>query len=183
MDWQLVFYRSYSFFVHVIIIYVAIINIIYFLMMVIGYFILRLNRTRLTPQEFDALQKSPLVPEAAVIAPAYNESVTVQESVNGMLKLRYPNYEVIVVNDGSKDDTLDILIREFRLYKSSRAQSGMLPHKPIRAIYESRDPIRLVVIDKENGGKADSLNAGLNVARSPLVAAVAIPIRCSSRIR
>lgn len=172
MDWQLIFYRSYNFFVHLIIIYVAVINTIYFLMMVLGYFILRLNRTRLTVQEFDALEKSSLVPGAAVIAPAYNESVTVRESVSGMLKLRYPNYEVIVVNDGSKDDTLAILIREFRLYKSSRAPSGTLHHKPIRAIYESRDPIRLVVIDKENGGKADSLNAGLNVARAPLVAAV-----------
>jgi cellulose synthase/poly-beta-1,6-N-acetylglucosamine synthase-like glycosyltransferase len=79
---------------------------------------------------------------------------------------------VIVVNDGSKDDTLKILIDEFRLYRSARSPLGPLAHKPIRAIYESRDPIRLVVVDKENGGKADSLNAGLNVARSPLVAAV-----------
>ncbi|HEY1338880.1 MAG TPA: glycosyltransferase family 2 protein, partial [Bryobacteraceae bacterium] len=70
------------------------------------------------------------------------------------------------------DDTLKILIEEFRLYRSARSPVGPLPHKRIRAIYESRDPIRLLVVDKENGGKADSLNAGLDVARSPLVAAV-----------
>jgi cellulose synthase/poly-beta-1,6-N-acetylglucosamine synthase-like glycosyltransferase len=89
-----------------------------------------------------------------------------------MLNLRYPAHEVIVINDGSKDDTLAVLIDEFKLYRSARTPSGTLPCKPIRAVYESREPIRLVVIDKENGGKADSLNAGINVARAPLVCAV-----------
>jgi cellulose synthase/poly-beta-1,6-N-acetylglucosamine synthase-like glycosyltransferase len=89
-----------------------------------------------------------------------------------MLALRYPHHEVIVINDGSKDDTLQILIDEFKLYRSGRMPSGSLPTKPVHGIYESRDPIRLVVVDKENGGKADSLNAGINVARTPLVCAV-----------
>jgi len=172
MDWQLLFYRSFVYLVHGIIVYVAAINLIYFLMMALGYFALSRYDARLTPGEREAILKTPLAPEIAVIAPAHNEALTVRESVRGMLKLNYPSHQVIVVNDGSKDDTLEILIKEFRLYKSSRALSGNLPHKPIRAIYESRDPLRLIVIDKVNGGKADSLNAGLNVARAPLVAAV-----------
>jgi len=172
MDWKLLFYRSFNYSVHSIIFYVATINTIYFLMMALGFFAVRRYHARLTHEEREAILKSPLAPEITVIAPAYNEALTVRESVRGMLKLNYPNHQVIVVNDGSKDETLKILIEEFRLYKSSRAQSGRLGHKPIRAIYESRDPIRLIVVDKVNGGKADSLNAGLNVARSPLVAAV-----------
>jgi cellulose synthase/poly-beta-1,6-N-acetylglucosamine synthase-like glycosyltransferase len=172
MDWQLLFYRSFSYLTHGIIVYVATINLIYFLMMALGFFAVRHYNARLTAEEREAILKSPLAPEIAVIAPAYNEALTVRESVRGMLKLHYPNHQVIVVNDGSKDDTLKILIEEFRLYKSARAPAGELPHKPIRAVYESRDPLRLIVIDKENGGKADSLNAGLDVARAPLVAAV-----------
>jgi cellulose synthase/poly-beta-1,6-N-acetylglucosamine synthase-like glycosyltransferase len=140
--------------------------------MVMGYFVLGQSTARLTQEEQDGLLKSPLTPTVSVLAPAYNESATVRESVKALLKLRYPSFEVIVVNDGSRDETLKILIEEFRLYKSGRVASGTLPTKPVRAIYESRDPIRLVVVDKENGGKADSLNAGLNVARSTLVAAI-----------
>ena len=108
----------------------------------------------------------------AILAPAYNEALTCRDSVRAMLGPRYPNHEVIVINDGSTDDTLQILIDAFKLYRSGRTPTGSLPTKPVRAIYESRDPIRLVVIDKENGGKADSLNAGINVARAPLVCAV-----------
>src|SRR5262245_15590280 len=172
IDWQLLFYRSFNYFVHAIIWYVAVINSIYFYLTVMGFFALRRYHARLTPEQKEALIRSPLMPEISVIAPAYNESVTVRESVKAMLKLNYPRLQVIVVNDGSTDDTLKILIEEFRLYRSARAPMGPLSHKPIRGIYESRDPIRLVVVDKENGGKADSLNAGLDVARSPLVAAV-----------
>jgi cellulose synthase/poly-beta-1,6-N-acetylglucosamine synthase-like glycosyltransferase len=152
--------------------YVAAINLIYFLLMVLGYFALRTGRRFLTKDDLDALHRSPLLPTVAVLAPAYNESATVRESVRAMLALRYPHHEVIVVNDGSKDGTLQILIDEFRLYRSGRTPAGTLPSKPIRAIYESRDPIPLVVVDKENGGKADSLNAGINVARADLVCAV-----------
>lgn len=145
---------------------------IYFLMMALGFFALARYNARLSRNERDALLKSQMVPAVSVLAPACNESATIAESVRAMLNLRYPNHEVVVINDGSKDDTMKLLIEEFRLYRSSRRPLGSIPTKQIRAIYESRDPIRLVVVDKENGGKADSLNAGLNVARTPLVAAV-----------
>jgi cellulose synthase/poly-beta-1,6-N-acetylglucosamine synthase-like glycosyltransferase len=76
------------------------------------------------------------------------------------------------VNDGSKDETLQVLIESFHLYKSARAPVGALSTKPVRRVYESSDPIRLVVVDKENGGKADAINAGINMATSPLVMVV-----------
>ena len=172
MNWFPTFVRVFNFVEAAIIVYVASINLIYFLLMVIGYFTLRRSPHRIGNEERDALLGSPLLPPVAVLAPAYNESATCRESVRAMLGLRYPNHEVIVINDGSKDDTLAVLIDEFKLYRSGRVPSGALPSKPVRGVYESRDPIRLVVIDKENGGKADSLNAGINFARAPLVCAV-----------
>lgn len=152
--------------------YVATINVVYLFLMVLGFFALWRERGVLSRAQQDALLRSPMLPPVAVLAPAFNEAATCRESVRAMLALHYPNHEVIVINDGSKDETLQILIDEFKLYRSGRTPDGTLPTRPIRAIYESRDPIRLVVIDKENGGKADSLNAGINVARAPLVCAV-----------
>jgi cellulose synthase/poly-beta-1,6-N-acetylglucosamine synthase-like glycosyltransferase len=160
-----------TYFEYFIIFYAAAINSVYFVLIVLGYFAVR-DAQRLSASELETLSTSPLLPSISVLAPAYNESVSVRDSVRAMLGLNYPNHEVVVINDGSKDDTLEVLIEHFRLYKSSRVPGGRLSTKPIRAIYESRDAIRLIVVDKESGGKADSLNVGLNVSRSELVAAV-----------
>lgn len=170
-DWMSLYRESFRYFEYLIIFYVVAIYSIYFILMVLGYFAVR-DPQRWSASELETLSRSPLLPSVSILAPAYNESMSLRDSVRAMLGLNYPNHEVIVINDGSQDDTLKILVEHFRLYKSSRFPSGTLPTKPIRAIYESRDPIRLIVVDKENGGKADSLNAGLNVARSGLVAAI-----------
>jgi cellulose synthase/poly-beta-1,6-N-acetylglucosamine synthase-like glycosyltransferase len=155
-----------------LIFYVAAINVIYSVLIVVGFFTLTRFSGRIFETELDTLVNSPMLPEIGVIAPAYNEELSVRESVRSMLRLRYPEHEVIVVNDGSKDGTLATLIDEFKLFRSSRTRTGTIPTKPVRGVYESREPIRLLVIDKENGGKADSLNAGINYCRYPLFAAV-----------
>lgn len=172
MSWAPWLIRGFEIVEMTIIFYVGAINTIYFLLMLLGFFALRRRGRVLTAVEREALLRSPLLPSVAVLAPAYNEAATCRESVRAMLALRYPHHEVIVINDGSKDDTLQVLIEEFKLYRSARRPTGNLETRPIRGIYESRDPIPLVVIDKENGGKADSLNAGINVARAALVCAV-----------
>ena len=154
-----------------IIFYVSGINAVYFLLMVLGFFALRSYRARQTPETRDALLNSPLLPEVSIIMPAHNEAVTISQSVRSMLNLNYPKFEVVVVNDGSKDNTLGVLIKEFHLCKST-FRAGTTMTRPVRGVYRSRDPIRLTVVDKENGGKADALNAGLNVVRAPLIAAV-----------
>ena len=154
-----------------LIVYVAAINALYLLLILLGFFVLR-EEEEFPLDTREQLMRSPLLPSIAVVAPAYNEAATCRTSVRNMLALRYPNHEVIVVNDGSKDDTLKILIDEFKLYRSGRIAFGSLTHQPIRRVYESRDPIRLVVVDKENGGKADAANAGINVARADLVCVV-----------
>jgi YaiO family outer membrane protein len=168
MNWLIAVFNWVEIF---LIIYVAAISAMYLLLILLGYFVLR--REQPFPiSSREQLLRSPLLPSIAIVAPAYNEAATCRQSVRNMLALRYPNHEVIVVNDGSKDETLKILIDEFKLYKSGRIELASIEHKPIRAIYESRDPIRLVVVDKENGGKADAANAGISLARSDLVCVV-----------
>jgi len=151
--------------------YMSASNAVYFFLMVLGFFALRSQRARQNPEARAVLLNSPLLPEVSILVPAYNEALTIAQSVRSMLDLNYPHYDVIVINDGSKDETMRVLIDEFHLYKST-CRSGNAITQPVRAVYRSRDPIRLTVVDKANGGKADALNAGLNIARSPLVAAV-----------
>lgn len=108
----------------------------------------------------------------SVLVPAYNEEATIGSSVRSMLQLDYPEYEVIVINDGSRDGTMDALRREFALVPFPEAYWQRLPVKPVRGIYRSRMHPTLRVIDKENGGKADALNAGINASRYPLFCGV-----------
>ncbi|MCU1272895.1 MAG: hypothetical protein JWO48_326 [Bryobacterales bacterium] len=171
MSWFPAVKATFDLFEGFIIAYVGTINAIYFFLMVLGYFALRSHREPQDPEARSTLLKSPLLPEVSIIVPAYNEALTIVQSVRALLNLDYPHHQVIVVNDGSKDETLRILIDEFHLCKSA-CRMGTANTRPIRAIFRSRDPIRLTVVDKENGGKADALNAGLSIARSPLVAAV-----------
>jgi cellulose synthase/poly-beta-1,6-N-acetylglucosamine synthase-like glycosyltransferase len=109
-----------------------------------------------------------VAPPIALLVPAYNEQLNVVESVQSMLALEYPNFEVIVINDGSKDQTLQHLIEAFKLVKFHRPYEETLVHEPIRGLYSSPMTERLFVVDKENGGKADAQNAGINVCRAPL---------------
>jgi cellulose synthase/poly-beta-1,6-N-acetylglucosamine synthase-like glycosyltransferase len=160
-------------FERVVLVYFFALNFTYFFLMLIGFFELLKYGAELDEREdFGALNSSELVPPVSVLAPAYNEAATVIESVKAMLALSYPEFEVVVINDGSKDETLDLLIQEFNLYRSSRPANQDLPTKPIRGVYRSPGGLPLVVIDKENGGKADALNAGICSARYPLVCAV-----------
>ncbi len=115
------------------------------------------------PQSFTGFE-----PQISVLVPAYNEEATIAASVRSLLQLSYSEFEIIVVNDGSNDRTLETLINEFRLMPFPEAYDPRLSTKPIRAAYVSADHPMLRVIDKVNGGKADSLNVGINVSRYPL---------------
>jgi len=122
----------------------------------------------------DALWRrySDSAPPIAILVPAYNEEKTIVESLSSLMAIQYPNYEVIIINDGSSDATLEVLKDAFNLVETSRLYSPLAPHQPIKTIYRSQHQKRLVVIDKANGGKADALNAGINVSRAPLFCCV-----------
>jgi cellulose synthase/poly-beta-1,6-N-acetylglucosamine synthase-like glycosyltransferase len=104
----------------------------------------------------------------SLVVPAYNEEGSIATSVRALLQLRYQHFEIIVVNDGSADDTLGALIREFELTPFPEAYQVRIKTKPVRRIYRSLKYPNLRVVDKENGGKADAINAGLNTARHPI---------------
>ena len=119
------------------------------------------------PQIFTGLD-----PAISVLVPAYNEEAGIAASIRSMLQLAYSDFEIIVINDGSKDSTLEVLTREFKLQPFPEAIHARLETQPIRGTYRSTLHGNLRVIDKENGGKADSLNAGINLARHPLFCGV-----------
>ena len=113
-----------------------------------------------------------LEPPISVLVPAYNEETTIAATVRSVLQLTYPEFEIIVINDGSRDGTLAVLQREFALLPFPEAYRIQLPTEPVRGIYRSTLYPQLRVIDKANGGKADSLNAGINASRYPLFCGV-----------
>jgi len=116
--------------------------------------------------DYRLIVQSELTPPVSILAPAFNEEATVIQSVKSLLKLNYGKYEVIVINDGSKDHTLERLIDEFRMAKSKEAYDAKIDARAVRGIYKSAEPEyrNLIVVDKHNGGKADALNVGINVA-------------------
>lgn len=147
--------------------YFMLVNVTYATLLIISYReIIRYMRHN-TFSNYRVMVQSELTEPVSILAPAYNEELTVVESVKSLLKLNYAKYEVIVINDGSKDRTLENLISEFHLFPSKQIYVEQIPTAPVRGIYRSRHPEfrDLIVVDKENGGKADTLNAGINAAR------------------
>lgn len=133
---------------------------------------LRRIRWRDRHQLWRRMLASPLAPRVSILVPAYNEAVTVFDSVSNLLALTYPNLEVVVVNDGSTDATLDRLMKGFDLSPVGPVYRRVLETAPVRQIYRSSHDARLVVVDKHNGGKADTLNVALSVASGELVCAI-----------
>jgi cellulose synthase/poly-beta-1,6-N-acetylglucosamine synthase-like glycosyltransferase len=121
---------------------------------------------------YDEALVSPLTPGVSILLPAYNEEVGIVESVRSLMALHYPLHEVVVVNDGSTDATLDRLRDAFELVPATRALRGSVATAGVIGAYASRRHPELCVIDKHNGGKADALNAGANAARHPYLCAV-----------
>ena len=152
--------------------YFLALNPLYLLFCVVAYVRLRQHRRRWTGRELDAVIRSPATPAISVVAPAYNEEATLAESVRSLLLLNYPQFEVIVVSDGSTDGTLAVGVREFDLVRAPVSYAQPIHTQPVRGIYQSLAHPELVMIDKENGGKADAINAGINAARYPLVCVI-----------
>jgi cellulose synthase/poly-beta-1,6-N-acetylglucosamine synthase-like glycosyltransferase len=121
---------------------------------------------------YNEILSSTISPSISIIAPAFNESLSIIENVRSLLSSHYANYDVIIVNDGSTDDSLEKLINAYNLVKIDFLINEKLPTKPIRnGVYKSTNPAfeKLTVVDKENGGKADALNMGLNISKNSYV--------------
>jgi cellulose synthase/poly-beta-1,6-N-acetylglucosamine synthase-like glycosyltransferase len=123
-------------------------------------------------EDLDLIDEGDLTKPLTMIVPAYNEEVTIVDSVTGLINCDYPRFEIVVVNDGSSDATLERLTRAFRLRRTDVPYRPALGTAPVRGLYEAtialpRGVMQVIVIDKENGGKADALNAGINASTAP----------------
>jgi poly-beta-1,6-N-acetyl-D-glucosamine synthase len=128
--------------------------------------------------DFGLLASSPYSPSVSILAPAYNEGANIVENVRSLLSIHYNKLELIVINDGSKDDSLPRLIEHYDLEKVEFLFQSHISTKPVRGIYKSRNPVynKLIVVDKENGGKADALNVGINISSNQYL--VCIDVDC-----
>jgi cellulose synthase/poly-beta-1,6-N-acetylglucosamine synthase-like glycosyltransferase len=157
---------------NLILVYFLLINTFYFLFNLLSLAGILRYRRLVTFVRFGEIFRMPIVKPVSVIVPAFNEGKGIVESIRSLLSLRYPVFEVIVVNDGSTDDTLARLTEAYDLRLSKAVFRRTVPTQPIRGIYRSAVQPRLIVVDKLNGKKADAMNAGLNVSRYPLFCAV-----------
>lgn len=128
--------------------------------------------------DYSIIAANPNAPVFSVLAPAYNEGMTIVENVRSLLSLYYHNLEIIIINDGSKDDSMQKLIEAYDLECVSFFVQGKIETNKIRGIYKSKNQAfkKLIVVDKENGGKADALNVGINVSSGQYL--VCIDVDC-----
>lgn len=108
-----------------------------------------------------------ILPKVTIVSPAYNEGILIKDTVKSFLNQSYPETEVIIASDNGTDNTLEIMIDEFKLYEVDGLQFNHLDkisHKPIKRYFKSKSFDNLIVLDKENGGKADSQNAGISIS-------------------
>ncbi|TFG57725.1 MAG: glycosyltransferase family 2 protein [Deltaproteobacteria bacterium] len=147
--------------------YYGFVNLIYTALLLVSVVVTLRHIRRIRYSPFKDFVSSPETPPVSILVPAYNEERIIVRTVRSTLSVNYPFFEVIVVNDGSTDATLDTLIRTFNLRKVDRAYRNVLKTMPVRGFYYNPDVPKLLVVDKGNSGKADSLNCGINISRSP----------------
>jgi len=153
----------------VILIYFSALQLVLFGLLILSFFDMRRRLAQNFYADYEAVAKSHFTFPITVLVPAYNEAAGVIDSVRSVLSLDYPQHEVIVINDGSTDDTMERLRQEFRLERRDLVFRKSLEIKgAIRGLYRSATTPHLTVIDKEHAGKSDALNAGLNLSRYPL---------------
>lgn len=157
--------------------------IVYTILVILSYIILAIISAKESIEyvnknsfvDYNEILNSNVAPSVSIIAPAYNESLNIVENVRSLLSCHYVNYDVIIVNDGSSDDSLKKLIKAYDLVKINYLINKQIQTKELReGVFKSRNPAfkNLTIIDKENGGKADALNFGLNVSKHKYVACI-----------
>jgi cellulose synthase/poly-beta-1,6-N-acetylglucosamine synthase-like glycosyltransferase len=154
--------------------------IVYFALINLGYLAIFLASLRALWRfvrrsffaDYQQIRQSDLTFPVSLLVPAHNETRTIVESLRSLLQLNYGEYEIIVINDGSTDETLKTLAKAFALQRTHAPIHMQLPCRRIKATYRSLTHPNIIVLDKERGGKADALNAGLNASRYPLFCSI-----------
>jgi cellulose synthase/poly-beta-1,6-N-acetylglucosamine synthase-like glycosyltransferase len=156
------------FFNALVLAYFIVVNGVYLILNLISYRALKRFSFIRAVTDYERPFYSTFYKPISIIVPAYNEEKTIEETVMSVLSLRYPEFEVVVVSDGSEDDTMEVLRRSFALEISEESYDNEIACEAINAVYHSHTYPNLKVVDKENGGKGDALNAGINVSSFPL---------------
>jgi cellulose synthase/poly-beta-1,6-N-acetylglucosamine synthase-like glycosyltransferase len=157
----------------VILMYFTALQLVLFTLLVLSFFDMRRRLAQNFYADYEAVAKSHFTFPISVLMPAHNEATNIVEATHSVLSLDYPQHEVIVLNDGSTDRTMEELIREFGLERRDAVFRRSLPFRgEIRGIYRSATYPNLTVVDKEHSGKSDALNCGINVSRYPLFCSI-----------
>ncbi len=156
----------------VILTYYIALHAIYLLLVLLGASQIRRYRRAITFAEFRQIADSRLSMPVSLIIPCFNEKEIIVSTVLNVLKLNYPEYEVIVVSDGSDDETLELLSVHFNLRRIEKIGRRKIDTKEVIAVYESEDHPNLLVVDKVNGRRADAINAGVALSRYPLLCVI-----------
>ena len=159
-----------SFFNYFCMAFTILLSLIYIVQLVISFVRVRKNDKARQSNDYGRYVSSENLLPISLLIPAYNEQENIVSNIKSLLKMDYPQFEIVVVNDGSTDETHNRLVEAFGLYKIESAVKTSIPTKDVRGIYYNIDYPNLIYIDKENGGKSDALNAGINVSSYPLFA-------------
>lgn len=152
--------------------YVLAINGLYLLLLLLSAWHVRLARRRQAIGEDELLFVPGLLPSVSIVAPAFNEEQSIIDSVQSLLSLRYPAVDVVVVNDGSSDATRERMVEAFGMEPADVPTELALDTAPVLGVYRSASHPNLSLVDKANGGKADSLNAGISLASGEYICGI-----------
>ncbi|WP_226644927.1 glycosyltransferase family 2 protein [Mesobacillus subterraneus] len=152
-----------------ILIYMLIVITFYSVVMLISVIQLRKEYRLDREKSFGDYAEDIYTKPVSIIVPAFNEEAGIVHSIRSLLSINYPVYEIIVVNDGSSDMTVDVLIKQYDMKEIKKVIRRQVSSKPIKKVYQSQILPNLYLVDKDNGGKADALNAGLNFSHYPYV--------------
>jgi cellulose synthase/poly-beta-1,6-N-acetylglucosamine synthase-like glycosyltransferase len=172
MDWRETLIQGILYFNYFVLFYFVVLNTIYLVLFMTSLVESRRFARRTFHSDYRQILTSDLTWPVSILVPAHNEEVSVVDTVRALMMTNYGEFEVIVVNDGSTDDTLRLLVEAFELRCTDKVYRRSIATEPIRGLYVSLNHPNLLIVDKEKGGKADALNAGINVSRYPLFCSV-----------
>ena len=148
--------------------FTIVLNIVYIIQLAVSFFRVRSDYSRHFSDDYLRYEHSENLMPISLVIPAFNEQENIVQNVRSLMKLNYPSFEVIVVNDGSTDRTAELMINSFHMNPIETSIRSQIATKQIRGIYYSKKFPNLIFVDKENGGKSDALNAGINISSFPL---------------
>lgn len=150
--------------------FTIILSLIYIIQLIISFVKVRKNDKARQSNDYGRYVSSENLLPISLLIPAYNEQENIVSNIKSLMKIDYPQFEIVVVNDGSTDKTHEKIVETFGLYKIESAVKTSIPTNEVRGVYYNIEYPNLIYVDKENGGKSDALNAGINISSYPLFA-------------